>query len=146
MTKRDAKRKATQDSLVRFSISMPDSLLGELDQRVSGTSRQNRSDLIRALVRRYIAEERWKGDEGEIYGTLTLLYDHHLPNVTRRLTDTQHDHGEVILCSTHVHMDHDTCLECIILKGDSSKIQKFIEALGRIRGIKSLDTVILSGV
>ena len=133
------------EKLVRFSVTMPGSLLEEFDRRTGGLGVENRSEAVRGLVRRYIAEERWKGNEGEVYGVVTLVYDHHAPNLTRELTDAQHDHGDVILCATHVHVDHDTCLECIIMRGASSGIQKFIEALRRIRGIRSLDTVITTG-
>ena len=135
------------DQLVRFSVTMPESLLAEFDRRISSMGKENRSEALRGLIRRYIAEERWKGegDPGEVYGTVTLVYDHHVTNLTRELTEVQHDHGDIILCSTHVHVDHDTCLECVITRGPSPKIQAFLQALGKIRGIKSRDTVITSG-
>ena len=61
------------------------------------------------------------------------------PEVTRNLTSAQHDSGDVIICATHVHLNHSTCLECVITKGLSQDIQHFIEALRKIRGIKSLN-------
>ncbi len=128
--------------LARFSVTMPESLLAEFDRQTGAAGKENRSEALRGLVRRYIAEGRWRSGEGEVYGTATLVYDHHLPNLTRELTELQHDHGDVILCSTHVHVSHETCLECVIMKGRSLEIQKFIKALGRLRGIKSLDTVV----
>ena len=133
------------DKLVRFSVTMPESLFGEFERRVRRSGRKNRSEGLRFLVRLYLAEEKWRGDEGEVYGTVTIVYDHHTPGLTRDLTEAQHCHGDVILCSTHIHVDCDTCLECVLLRGGSSRIQGFIEALGRIRGIKSLESVITSG-
>ena len=134
------------EKLVRFSVAMPEPLLLEFDRRLARRGNKNRSEALRGLVRRCIAEDRWDGDDSAVYGTVTLVYDHHLPGLTRELTGAQHDHGAIILCSTHVHVTHDTCLECIILKGASSDIQKFIGVLRAIRGIKSLDTVIASDV
>ena len=132
------------EKLTRFSVAMPEALLSEFDLRLSRMGMKNRSDALRGLVRRYIAEERWKGDS-EVYGTVTIVYDHHVPTVTRELTAVQHDHGSVILCSTHVHVTHETCLECVILRGAASKIQEFFDGLRAIRGIRSMDTVITSG-
>ncbi|MBR1672089.1 MAG: nickel-responsive transcriptional regulator NikR [Fretibacterium sp.] len=139
------------EKLARFSITMPDSLLQEFDRRARDGGKTNRSEAFRILMRRYIAEEQWRTaaeagqKEGEVYGTVTLVYDHHLPNLTRKLTGAQHDHGEVILCTTHVHVDHDTCLECIVMRGTPAKVQNFLEALKGIRGIKSLERVIVQG-
>lgn len=139
-----------KNNLVRFSITMPDELLAEFDKHIALEGRENRSDVLRGLVRRYIAENRWKGSQdaqpSEVYGTVTLVYDHHVTDLMSELTGAQHDHGDVILCSTHVHVDHATCLECIIMKGISSDIQNFIDSLKKIRGIKSLEVVITSDI
>ena len=147
-----AKKSRKRETLARFSITMPEPLLQELDQRIQNSGRKNRSEAFRTLLRRYIAEEKWRaaagsGQEGgEVYGTVTLVYDHHQPNLTRKLTGVQHDHGQVILCTTHVHVDHDTCLECIVMRGSPAEVQKFLEALKTIRGIKSLEKVIVQGI
>ncbi len=135
-----------KNNLARFSVTMPDELLEEFDRHIGSEGRENRSEVLRGLVRKYIAEERWKGNQGEVYGTVTLIYDHHVPELMRELTGAQHDHGDIILCSTHVHVNHETCLECIIMKGLSSEIQNFISSLKKIRGIKSIEVVITSDI
>ena len=138
--------------LARFSITIPEPLLEEFDRNLQESGKSNRSEAFRKLMRRHITEEQWQAakdsgqEEGEVYGTVTLVYDHHLPDLTRKLTGVQHDHGEMILCATHVHINHDTCLECIVMKGMPSKLQEFIEALENLRGIKSLDKVIVQGI
>ena len=125
--------------LVRFSVTVPEDLLTEFEGSYYAENRPNRSEAVRNLMREYISGERWRGSEGEICATITIVYDHHLPELTRKLTAAQHDSGQVIICSTHVHLNHHTCLECVITKGISQDIQKFIEALRKIRGIKSLN-------
>ena len=97
-------------------------------------------------MRSYIAGERWKCSNGEIFATITIVYDHHMPELMRKLTMTQHDFGDMILCSTHVHINHETCLECIITKGLSNQIQKFTETLKDIRGIKSVNVNVTSEI
>jgi CopG family nickel-responsive transcriptional regulator len=134
------------EKLVRFGVTVPEDILAEFDRRLEQSGKSNRSDMIRQLMRAYITEERWREEEGRVYGTVTLMYDHHAPLISRKLTALQHDHGEVIICSSHVHVGHDACLECIILRGAASRIRAFIGALGRIKGLKSLDTVITSGL
>ncbi len=125
--------------LIRFSITVPEYLLSQFECSYYSEHRANRSEAVRNLMREYISGERWMSSDGEVCATITIVYDHHLPKLTRKLTAAQHDSGEIIICSTHVHLNHDTCLECIITKGISQDIKKFIEALRKIRGIKSLN-------
>ena len=126
------------ENLVRFSITVPEELLSEFESSYYDNHRANRSESVRTLMREYLSRERWRCSEGEICATVTIVYDHHLPEVTRNLTAVQHDSGDVIICATHVHLNHHTCLECVITKGNSEDIQKLVEALRKIRGIKSL--------
>lgn len=126
------------ENLVRFSITVPEELLSEFEASWYENHRDNRSEAVRSLMREYVSGERWRLSEGEICATVTIIYDHHLPELTRSLTSAQHDSGDVIICSTHIHLSHTSCLECIITKGNSQEIQKFVDALRKIRGIKSL--------
>jgi CopG family nickel-responsive transcriptional regulator len=132
--------------LVRFGVTVPSDVLEEFDRRLEQSGKRNRSDMIRQMMRTHITEERWQEEEGQVYGTVTLMYDHHSPLISKKLTSIQHEHGEVIVCSSHVHVDHDACLECIILRGVASRIRAFIGALGKTKGLKSLDAVITSGL
>jgi CopG family nickel-responsive transcriptional regulator len=132
------------EKLIRFGVTVPGNVLAEFDRRLESSGRSNRSDVLRHLMRGYIAQERWREEDGPVYGTVTLMYDHHLPCISKDLTAVQHDHGEIIVCTSHVHVERDTCLECIVLRGDASKIKIFIDALGKIKGLKSFDTVITS--
>lgn len=127
------------EKLIRFSITIPEDLLAEFEGSYYAENRPNRSEAIRNLMRGYVSSERWKSNHAEVCATVTVVYDHHLPELTRKLTAAQHDNGGVIICSTHVHLNHATCLECVITKGRAESIQKFIEALKEIRGIKSLN-------
>ena len=124
-----------KEKLVRFSSTIPENLLAEFEENYKG----NRSEAIRDLMRQRIVSERWKLNNKKIFATVTIVYDHHLPELARNLTAVQHDYGNVILCSTHVHINHNTCLECIITKGNSQDIKAFIETLQNLKGIKSLN-------
>jgi CopG family nickel-responsive transcriptional regulator len=130
------------EDLARFSISVSRDILEEFDRKLTQSGKCNRSDTLRQLMRAHIAEECWRTEKGQIYGTITLMYNHHVPSVLKELTSLQHDHRDVIVCTTHVHVTHDTCLECIVLSGDALKIRGFVDALGQLKGIHSLDIVI----
>ena len=132
----------SDEKLVRFSITVPENLLSEFEQ---SSNNGNRSESLRELMRSYISDQRWKNN-GEICAVISICYDHHIPKLTRELTSAQHDFGDIIICSTHVHLSHETCLECVIAKGLSRDIQKFTESLKNIRGIKSLKFNILSEI
>ncbi|MDR1732428.1 MAG: nickel-responsive transcriptional regulator NikR [Synergistaceae bacterium] len=134
------------EKLVRFGVTVPEDVLTEFDGRLRKHGKENRSDVIRQLIRGYLAEDRWREENGQVYGTVTLIYDHHASQLSKDLTAVQHDYGEVVICSTHVHITHDTCLECIVLRGVSSQIRTFLDALGKIRGLKSVDTIITSDI
>lgn len=127
------------DKLIRLSVTIPESLLAEFEGSYYAENLPNRSEAVRSLMREYISSERWRCSEGEVCATITIVYDHHLPDVTRQLIGVQHDYGEVIVCSTHVHLTHEKCLECVITKGEAQEIQGLIEALRKIRGINSLN-------
>jgi CopG family nickel-responsive transcriptional regulator len=135
-----------EEKLARFGVTVPEFLLAEFDERRKGGGKGNRSEVIRQLIRKYVTEGRWQEENGQVYGTATLMYNHHAPSISKALTDLQHDHGENIICVTHVHVAHDACLECIVLRGKSSRVRAFIRELSAVKGIKSLDTVITSGV
>ena len=124
------------ENLIRFSVTVPKNLLNEFE---NNSEKNNRSEALRDLMREYISRERWKFNDGILYATITIIYDHHLPELSRNLTAVQHDFGKIIICSTHVHLNHETCLECLITKGLASDIKNCIETLKKVRGIKNLN-------
>jgi CopG family nickel-responsive transcriptional regulator len=65
-----------------------------------------------------------------------MVYDHHAPELTNRLTSLQHDFNHEIISTLHVHLDHRHCLEVIVLRGPGAAIQTFADRLLAIRGVK----------
>jgi CopG family nickel-responsive transcriptional regulator len=130
------------EEMVRFSVSMPEDLAKEFDRWIDEKQLKNRSDALRQIIRSYIGQAMWEVLEGEAYGTFTFSYDHHSRDASREITRLQHDFGEFIICTTHVHIDHDTCMEVVLLRGATREIHRFVEAassLGCIRvGVPSL--------
>ncbi len=123
------------EELSRFSVSVPAALLLQLDAWIQEKNFPNRSEGLRQLIRHHLAECRWEEEEGESYGSLTILYNHHGNAILNTLTSLQHDYEELIVCTTHVHMDHDHCMEVLVLKGDTKRMAEFILKLSNVRGI-----------
>ena len=121
----------------RFSVSVDPVLLDEFDKVISGQG-YNRSTAVQIAMRDFLTEHKWKDDEGVVVGALTLMYDHHTGGLSESLNELQHDFYNIISSTTHVHMDHDNCLEILAVKGDASKIKELSNELSVIRGIKQI--------
>jgi CopG family nickel-responsive transcriptional regulator len=122
--------------LDRFGVSMEEELLVRFDRLCKERGYGSRSEAIRDLVRRELVAEEWKDSEEEVMGTITLVYDHHAHELSHALTDFQHSFYQSIVCSTHIHMDEDNCLEVIILRGLSRQVRQVADRLISIRGVK----------
>jgi CopG family nickel-responsive transcriptional regulator len=125
-----------KQTVSRFSVSLPPSLLEQLDQMAREKSYDNRSQAIADMIRDHLVEHRQKFGNEEIAGTITLVYDHHKQHVQEALTNIQHDHHEVILSTVHAHLDHHNCLEVLLLRGRAGAIRKIADELIAAKGVK----------
>ena len=121
----------------RFGVSMNDDLLEKLDSIVERRGYPNRSEAIRDLVRAALVEDEWGTSTGEVLGVLVIVFDHHQRQLQDRLTEIQHGCHHIIISSTHVHLDHDNCLEVIIVKGAAETVRSLADRLKAVRGVKS---------
>ena len=122
--------------LVRFGVSMEKSLLATLDATVERRGYANRSEALRDLIRGEQIRESWENEKGPVVATLTLLYDHHVREVSERLVTLQHDHEDLVHSTMHIHLSHRMCLEVIVLKGKAGRIQELADRLIAARGVK----------
>jgi len=121
-------------SVVRFGVSLEKSLLEDLDEYVKKNSFSNRSQAIRKLISSTKVKEKW--DENKIVaGSITIVYDHHKKDVLNKLTDVSHDYHDVILSSQHFHLNHDSCLEIIVVKGKSKLLKELSDKIIALKGI-----------
>jgi CopG family transcriptional regulator, nickel-responsive regulator len=122
--------------VARFGVSLSPSLLRELDQMVQKKGYQNRSLAISDMIRRQLVEYHQELGDSEVVGTVTLVYDHHQPQVQRKLTDLQHKQLHTIISTLHVHLDHDNCLEVLVVRGTASVVRNVADHLLAAKGIK----------
>ncbi|MFH1226632.1 MAG: nickel-responsive transcriptional regulator NikR [Planctomycetota bacterium] len=121
--------------LVRFGVSLEKDLLDEFDRFVRTGGFANRSQGLRSLIRDQLVKQEWlKGKE--VAGTITLVYDHHRRELARKLISVQHDFHDAIVSTQHIHLDHDNCLEIVVVKGKPSQAQELLQALKAAKGVK----------
>ncbi|HZZ44192.1 MAG TPA: nickel-responsive transcriptional regulator NikR [Tepidisphaeraceae bacterium] len=120
----------------RFSVSLPEDLLRDLDDMVQQRNHANRSQAIADMIRDRLVEHRQTFGDQEMAGTITLIYDHHTPRIQSTLTAVQHDYPHSVVSNLHVHLDHDNCLEVIVLRGQGSLIKTISDRLLTAKGVK----------
>jgi CopG family nickel-responsive transcriptional regulator len=121
--------------LTRTGVSLERELLKDFDRLISKRGYRTRSEAIRDLIRESLVSEAIDKNE-PVVATLSLIYDHHLPKLSEKLTEIQHHaHGSVI-AATHVHLDKDNCLEVVIMKGRSGEIRHLADHMLAMRGVK----------
>lgn len=121
--------------VVRFSVSLEEDLLNELDRYVKDNDFTNRSQGLRYLIEKHIVEKKWMCNN-IVAGAIVLIYDHHKKDIVSKSNDIQHGYYEVILSSQHFHLSHDTCLEIIAVKGKAKVLTELSDKLISIKGIK----------
>jgi CopG family nickel-responsive transcriptional regulator len=122
--------------LSRIGVAIDSALLQKFDELIARRSYTNRSEAFRDLIRDALIQDHTQQQDSIVVGTLTLVYDHHVRQLSERLTGMQHDHYHNVLSTLHVHLDHDHCLEVTVLKGKAAAVQKIADALISTKGVK----------
>ena len=121
----------------RVTITIDDELMAELDGIIASRGYQNRSEAIRDLTRAGIRDAAESLDtDRDCVAALVYVYDHAARQLPKRLTETFHDHHVMSLSSLHVHLDHDNCLEVIVVRGKAGAVRKIADALVSTKGVK----------
>ncbi len=122
--------------LSRIGVAIDDALLEQFDNLIATRGYTNRSEAFRDLIRNELVQETWQASEREVFGTVTLVYDHHVRQLADKLTVLQHAHFANIMANMHVHLDHHNCLEVILIRGKSKEVQTIANALIAMKGVK----------
>ena len=122
--------------LARIGIAINEELLARFDELISARGYANRSEAVRDLIRNELVNDVATAADSEVFGTVTLAYDHHTRLISERLNELQHEHHSAVLSAVHVHLDHDNCLEVILVRGKSSLVHKLADALIATKGVK----------
>jgi CopG family nickel-responsive transcriptional regulator len=120
--------------LVRFGVAMESDLLSHLD-RIVESRKSTRSEVLRDLVRAEVDRDR-SATNAPAAAALTIVYDHHVRDLTERLTELQHELGDRVRSTMHVHLTHHLCLEVIVMHGRAVELQTIAKQILATRGVK----------
>ena len=121
----------------RLTISLDNQLSEQFDVFIHARGYTNRSEAMRDLIRDQLESARLEKESGgNCVATLSYIYNHHENDLATRIASVQHDHHDLILSSMHVHMDHDNCLEVVILRGTIQNVKDFANLVMATRGVR----------
>lgn len=121
--------------LIRFGVSIDKELIERFDKYIRERNYTNRSEALRDLIRNNLIEQEWE-EEGDIAGGISIVYNHHRRELVNKLMNIQHDYARTIISSQHVHLNHDNCLEIIIVKGSVKDVRALANKLRALKGVK----------
>ncbi len=122
--------------LSRIGVAIDTELLDKFDAVIAARGYKNRSEAFRDLIREELVRKDWESPDTQVVGTVTLVYDHHVRMLSEKLTDMQHHHFQQILSTLHVHLDHDNCLEVLVVRGKAEDVRRIADALISTKGVK----------
>lgn len=121
----------------RITVSMDTNLAESFDALIRELGYANRSEAIRDLLRRELETQRVERQEApHAVASLSYVYNHHERRLAERLTELQHQAHDLVVSGMHVHLDHDHCLETLILRGATPEVRAFAEKLAAERGVR----------
>ena len=122
--------------LSRIGIAIDSDPLRRFDDSIARRGYSNRSEAFRDLIRDSLVGEQTAMPHATVVGAVTLIYDHHAPGITEKLTEIQHQHHQLIVSTSHAHLDHDSCLEVLIVRGQSSQEEPPADRLIGLKGVQ----------
>ena len=67
---------------------------------------------------------------------VSYVYNHHERQLSMRLTQEQHEHGDLVISQMHAHIGHEDCMEAVFLKGTVAEVRAFADKLIAEPGIR----------
>ena len=122
--------------LTRTGVAIDADLLARFDRYIAKQGYQNRSEAFRDLISDKLVGAAIESPEAAVVGTITIIYDHHSRLLPDKLMDLQHQYHNMVIATTHVHIDHHSCLEVLAVKGQARKVQEFADLLIGTKGIR----------
>ena len=122
--------------LRRFGVAIEGELLDQFDELMEKRGYTNRSEAFRDLARAELLKESAQEPNAIVVGTVTIVYDHHVRLLSEKLTELQHQHHKSIVSALHVHLDHDNCLEGLVLRGKAKDVEKIADSVIATKGVK----------
>jgi CopG family nickel-responsive transcriptional regulator len=122
--------------LCRIGVAIEEDLLGQFDAYIERHAYPSRSEAFRDLIRAALAADAQPRGNERVVGTVSIVYSHGKRHLGDRLTHVQHEFHHTVVSSMHVHLDHDDCLEVIVLRGRAGDVRAVADALIAMKGVR----------
>jgi CopG family nickel-responsive transcriptional regulator len=121
----------------RFTISLDESLAESFDELIKDRGNATRSEAVRDILRKHLQDsEQKRNTKGSCVANLSYVYNHHERELSERLTSIQHAHHDLTVSTMHAHLDHDQCIETVMLKGPVDRVRQFADEIIAERGVR----------
>lgn len=131
--------------VVRFSVSLPPSIIEEFDSIWRGMGYESRSKAIHDAIQSFISEFKWTSSEAEhVAGAILILYQLDRHDIVEKIISLQHKFMSIITSTTHIHLKENACLEIIAVSGRVSEIKRLAEEIMTKRGVKQVKVAVVS--
>ncbi len=119
----------------RFGVSLDEDLLHALDEFVENNQFPNRSQAIRYLIEKNLAEEKWKCDN-IVAGAIVLVFNHEKSDILKKSSELQFEYRDVVLSAQGFYLNEQNYMEIISVKGASRRLTEISDKLISIKGIQ----------
>lgn len=121
----------------RFTISLDEDLARDFDRLIAARGYSNRSEAVRDILRGQLERYRQETEQApHCVANLSYVYNHHERELAERLTRLQHDHHDLCIATMHAHLDHENCIESVLLRGPTAELRRFADAIAAERGVR----------
>ena len=121
----------------RFTISLDGNLAAAFDELIKERGYATRSEAVRDILRSHLQRSREQRDaKGSCVASLSYVYNHHERELSERLAGIQHSHHDLAISTMHAHLDHDQCIETVLLKGSVQQVRRFAQEIIAERGVR----------
>lgn len=126
-----------ESCMQRITVSLPDAIVDKLDRLMAESGAKNRSEAVRDLIRSAEASAQRASGEGECVGVLSYIYDHHERQLSSRMTESQHEQGDLIVSLMHAHVNAEDCLEAVFVRGPAKKVIAYGQSVIAEPGVRN---------
>ncbi|WEM41191.1 nickel-responsive transcriptional regulator NikR [Photobacterium sp. DA100] len=127
--------------IIRFSLSFPGELYQEMMTNLGDRQYQSRSEYFRDLFRGSRTHDEWRSPNREVVGVLSIVYNHHQRGLSEKINAIQHDSKAHVQCTTHVHLQHELCLENTVIVGKSADVTALANQISALKGVEQAQLI-----
>jgi len=117
------------------SLSLPESMLEDMNELEKSFGFIGRSELVRAAIRIMLDQERERSAlSGEVSGVVVAT---HNTEEEDPVTKLKHEFGQIIKIHVHSKLTPSTCVELFLVHGDAERVSAMSNAFRARDEIKS---------